>query len=587
MRNNDAIDNNIFTYFNVLNSRDNFRRSAGPHSDEFNTYDTIGLKYFKIFFYFNNGDSDSIGANLSSSTGLLAPTWELSGVSDDNYYQYNSAWSYLKMNCEDERADLLKNFVNLLSNISTKSPWYFSEISGLDAALERKQTMEQNFAMEAERKKISIKCLPDAYDNRIGTLLDLYRAIVWSWKTKRVILPANLRKFDMGIFIFNDPIANLAVSNSGSEFSLETNLSATPGHMYNKLAQVQKTRDLLSSKSIENRYEPQYAYSQISDKSQYYQSSYKYIEFHNCEIDYNSGKTPWGTLTNVDGVSPQYTIDILFDDCYEYGYNEFNMKSFGDMIMWDMDWRNRYNEENNSYLFEILANRYNGDAGIGVRYEWMPNKSTHSLLDNLPDDSIIDTVESLVGKKISEKAQEIVEEGKDTVRRKISEKVQEITDDGKITARRKMSETVAEASENAVMGSFKNSAAVRTLPDINPLKNAVDQLIGTSKNIVWGVLKKAAMGNLYTFSLTRLIDQGKSLLDGNIWTAARNVAEYIQDAKQREESGLPAGHSLFSDPTYTMQTVDDIGNLFEPKKITPTVKRIGNMNQAKSIGNNI
>ena len=105
-----------------------------------------------------------------------------------------------------ERAELLVEFVNLLSNINSESPWYFDEISGLEAALERKSLTERDFKFEEQRQKISIKCKPDSFDDRIATLLDLYRSITYSWALKREVIPSNLRKFDMGIYIFSDPI---------------------------------------------------------------------------------------------------------------------------------------------------------------------------------------------------------------------------------------------------------------------------------------------------------------------------------------------------------------------------------------------
>ena len=280
------------SYQSILKDRELFRKSGTISGGDFNLTDTPGTKYFKIMFYFNNGDVNG-EENTNQSTGLLSPTWLLSGVEDSTYYKYNSAWSYLKMNCEDERADMLVQFVNLLSNISSQSPWYFSELSGLDQALERKQIMDKNFQFDEERKKISIKCLPDAYDDRIATLLDLYRSIVWSWSMKREVVPSNLRKFDMGIFIFDTPVIPF---NSRPQDGVNT-------------------------------------YSEIGE-SYNYKTSYKYIEFHNCEFDYNSNKG-LSAINNQEGTQPEYTIDILFDDCYEERYNEFLTTTLGDMIYWD------------------------------------------------------------------------------------------------------------------------------------------------------------------------------------------------------------------------------------------------------------
>ena len=280
------------SYQSILKDRELFRKSGTISGGDFNLTDTPGTKYFKIMFYFNNGDVNG-EENTNQSTGLLSPTWLLSGVEDSTYYKFNSAWSYLKMNCEDERADMLVQFVNLLSNISSQSPWYFSELSGLDQALERKQIMDKNFQFDEERKKISIKCLPDAYDDRIATLLDLYRSIVWSWSMKREVVPSNLRKFDMGIFIFDTPVIPF-----NSRPLDKMNVYSEIGESYN------------------------------------YKTSYKYIEFHNCEFDYNSNKG-LSAINNQEGTQPEYTIDILFDDCYEERYNEFLTTTLGDMIYWD------------------------------------------------------------------------------------------------------------------------------------------------------------------------------------------------------------------------------------------------------------
>lgn len=486
---------NLLSYSQIIKDRNNFRKAGTKSGGDFNYFDIPGLKFFKIFFYFNNGDSDGI-ANDTTSGGLLAPTWESKDANASNRHEYNSAWSYLKMNCEDDRADLLQQFVNLLSNISSESPWYFSELTGIDEALDRKTIMEKDFKIEEARHKISIKCLPDSYDNRIGTLLDLYRSIVWSWQLKKEILPSNLRKFDMGVFIYNDPVSNFALLDER-----DTELKATPGRLY------PDETDLISSffnskdkKDPNNTSKINYEYSLLGPENEgnEYKSSYKYIEFHNCEIDYNSAKTPWGTLSNIEGVSPQYNIDIYFDDCYEYGYNEFNMKSFGDLIIWDYDYKlgmEKYMQNSNDVAAEkSLDERLNYYTETnGVRYSNIPNPHTPQY------------------------------------KKGIMEKI-----------------------GGAVM-------------------NAAAQVVNVASDAVTGIVKKAVLGNLYTFSLTRMVGQAKSLMQGNVWSTARNVSEYVNDAQQRNEYGLPVGHSLFSKPT----------------KILPTVKKIGNMHQANTLANNI
>ena len=287
MKTNKLTNNELLSYAHILWERNEFRRAGTRSGSEFNYFDSPTNTYFKIFFYFNNGDE--MGSS-DLSGGLLAPTWDV--LTTDEYYKYSSAWSYLKMNGEEDRADKLKKFITLLSNISSYAPWTFKSISGLDTALERKT---DEFKVEEERRKISIQCQPDTYDQRIGTLLDLYRDVVWSWGTKREMIPSNLRKFDMGIYIFSDPVKTIHQSND------EENSA------------------------------------NLMDGTGSYQTSSKYIEFHNCEFDYNSSKSGYGEMTNEEGKQWEYTIDIMFDDVYEMRYNEFMMRKIGDILEYDIN----------------------------------------------------------------------------------------------------------------------------------------------------------------------------------------------------------------------------------------------------------
>ena len=73
-----------------------------------------------------------------------------------------------------------------------------------------------------------------------------------------------------------------------------------------------------------------------------FKPSYKMIEFHDCEFNYNSIKSAWSELNNVEGISPKYTIDITYADCYEISYNNLMMRAIGDVILTDMINAGRY-----------------------------------------------------------------------------------------------------------------------------------------------------------------------------------------------------------------------------------------------------
>lgn len=431
--NNDS----MLSYASIIRDRDMFRKSGTTSGGEFNYADMPGHKYFKILFYFDNGDADGLTAN-GSSGGLLAPTWNLN-VQQNELYQYNSAWSYLKMNADDKRADMLESFVNLLSNINSESPWYFSEISGIDSALERSQV--KDFKFEEERKKISIKCLPDAFDDRIGTLLDLYRAIVWSWTMKREVVPANLRKFDMGIFIFETP--------------------TTPFHKSQPFTGVES-----------------YEYASIGDAQSDYKTSYKYIEFHNCEIDYNSAKSSLGTLTNKEGVEMEYTIDISFDDCYETRYNEFLMKTLGDMIE-----------------------------------------------DSIPSGNIIDEMSTDFDTSMYElKLNEFMDYYQDQ--------------DHQPPTNMKLVENKKKAEGPGIMGKLAKG-----------VETAAKELIGSQVEWAKSKLKRAVLGNIYTYSLATIGQQAKGLLSGHVFSTANAIQNYKEDNKKAQVKYVSKIGNIYKDQT--------------------------------------
>ena len=292
-----------------------FRRVA---REGFNVTDSPDQRFFKLLFYFYNDDeADSINVDFfnGGSSGLLSPTWLENPTGD--YYKYNSAWAYLKNNFEEERANALKNFIILLSRISSESPWYFKEITGVDEAMTR-----ENWIVPTERKKISIKCMADPVDRRIESLISLYRSIVWSQTRKCEVLPANLRKFDMGLFVFSGLINGVTYTKDPSKSPLAS---------INEI----KVADLLKRGGTTENIN----WMEIdSDVDITHNAPYKYLEFHNCEISLDSIKSGYGSLTNESGFEQEFTIDIYFDECYENEYNPYLTEFFGDFFTWDM-WR--------------------------------------------------------------------------------------------------------------------------------------------------------------------------------------------------------------------------------------------------------
>lgn len=298
-------------------------RAADPKG--INRYDNPNALYFKILFYFADTDGfiSSAGLDLNAENdterrikartpaykdpGNIGDTGEDGNCVRGEVYN-NTALNYLLLNDELERAELLKSFISLLSSISNDSPWYFKELSGLESALERKMFVpSEGFKIDEAPKQISIKCLADAYDDRIGTLLDLYRVICYSYSAKKEIIPANLRKFNMAIAVFPAPLRGI------------TGKSGTP--------------DNAIRIPIDNE-----------DK---YVPNLKIIELRNCEFDYNSSKSAWSTLTTEDFFHPEYTITINYTDAYETRYNEVMGKVIPDSMT--IDTRGKRDNISNGY----------------------------------------------------------------------------------------------------------------------------------------------------------------------------------------------------------------------------------------------
>jgi hypothetical protein len=341
---NDLIQYSELSYEYLTNLRKNFVKVG---KEGYKKYDEPGFFFWKPLFYFFNGTDEKSGLG---SAGLLHPSWSeeyiYKPVEDESNIDNskpmntnediirdvslpNSAYNYLLRNGELKRAQLLKNFINLLSEISSFTPWYFKEISGLEDAVSRKEFFNSP-KIDETRKSITITCLADSVDTRIGNMLDMYKAACYSWQTKREIVPANLRKFDMGIYVYLQP---------------------TQRNSFNDIRYV----------------------------------SHKYLEFHNCEIDIDSCK--FGDSFSIETPNMiEYKIVINYDNCYDNRYSNNILGLIGDAITSDFT-TSLFDKENKdvdgSTLKDNIKHKdYTGVEKYGAMYDY---DLTYD--DNLSDDS--------------------------------------------------------------------------------------------------------------------------------------------------------------------------------------------------------
>lgn len=325
------MENNPLSYKTIQQTRQAFRQVS---QEGFNMYDEPGTYWFKPIFYFYRSTELSEETFIGTE-GLLHPSWLEANTEvyakdkrgdkprTEKHEDLNfasSAYNYLMRNDDEYRAHLLKRFIELLSNISTKSPWYFKAVSGLDKAIDHSEEYKSGKFVSDERRQITFTMMEDAVDDRIGTLLDLYRSICYSWKTKREVIPANLRKFDMGIFIFGDMIQNNASDvrfdqiKNGKQRTYEPDddryYLANGVHLDIPTAMDGKDRELAHQNTL-------------------------YLEFQNCEINLNSTKIG-DSMDNAEGTSHTYTLTIDYDECYVNRVNTAIKAIIGDAIVSDL-----------------------------------------------------------------------------------------------------------------------------------------------------------------------------------------------------------------------------------------------------------
>jgi hypothetical protein len=478
-------DNAFLPYTYMLNDINNFKRSGTSYDNQnnFNIYDTPSSKYFKILFYFGS-DSEFTNSLDSAGSGLLAPTWEIIKSNDDKYYEHNSAWAYLKMNDENERAEKLEQFVTLLSDINTNSPWYFSTIGGLQEALERK--VAEDGKLEITDKKITITCLPDAVDNRIGTLLDLYRDITWSWTLKKEIIPANLRKFDMAIYLFDAP----------------DKVGVTYKYLSDKIDGISSE---MSNDDTYNSYNVD-----LIEYIDNYRPSYKMIEFHDCEFNYNSIKSAWSELNNAEGISPKYTIDITFGDCYEISYNNIMMRTIGDVILTDMI--------NGSNIDSDYKSNAQEDDDVYESYTYIDSYNRSSRFYTPQYNNRVARLGSL--------------------------------------------------NSNTFNINNSNDIEYKKVYEPGFLSTAAGELVGHTTAAVKKVAKRLLLGNIYSYSLTNMSNQLSEAAQGNLIKTGLTVNQYIKNSKKYRDKPIDDNKRIYKYLSYDRKAKRFNGTIVDPNSVS-------------------
>jgi hypothetical protein len=245
---------------------------------------------FKLFFSFDQPDS-----------GLLSTIES----------HPNTAYSYLRRIGENQRAEYLKKFVEMLKSINSITPWFFQTIDGLGDAWKHGYNEDEFKAILPKDRKIKIGCLDESIDLRITALLDLYRKACFDWPNRREIVPQNLRFFKVGIYCYEARTINRTGSSIPmSKVQRAKNEQYPPQINKN---QQSNTKKLLGEDPLSDEFSLDYKGDTINDNISRILFMFQYCEF----LPDESG-TFFDGMTNKEMKLSAQTITFSYRNVYEH-----------------------------------------------------------------------------------------------------------------------------------------------------------------------------------------------------------------------------------------------------------------------------
>ncbi len=156
----------------------------------------------------------TLNNTAAAATQLGNPFGQPQYISRQSDVTYYSAYRYLlerEANFPGEnarkRANALRQFTKLLGEINQNSPWFFQSIDGLNTLGQISKSgfqIEDGFdSFDPQRTKdgtLTINCL-ESLNLRIAALAELYNQATFDADNMRWLVPRNLRKFTMWIFV--------------------------------------------------------------------------------------------------------------------------------------------------------------------------------------------------------------------------------------------------------------------------------------------------------------------------------------------------------------------------------------------------
>lgn len=150
-------------------------------------------------------NTDLPGSLGSGNLGSLASQFGIPNTNEQTsgsgYEKSQSAVAYLEKVGEGTRAKYLRAFVQGLQEINRTRPYYWQTIAGLDEAWTKSTQFQLDpYTGTTGEEGIEIGCL-EAIDLKITALFSLFKMAVYDTQFKRFVLPKNLMRFDVYVYI--------------------------------------------------------------------------------------------------------------------------------------------------------------------------------------------------------------------------------------------------------------------------------------------------------------------------------------------------------------------------------------------------
>lgn len=316
-----------------INERQAFIKSPYSFTNE------PGWFYFKIFFKFNTAHGlfgnlflhdkkeniKTYGTDAYTFLKNNRQRFSKTTQTFDYIGEYKSVTSQSKL---DLNITALEEFAVRLNWIMQFEPWFFKGISGLQNSLYKVHT---NLGKEGE---LEIQCMEDAVDMRLTHLFDLYRTAVYDKFNEKIVIPSNLRKFDMTVMLYHVPIRWMQTAS----------ILPSGRYPYKNLGRHSENAHQFVSRM-----------------------SFRMFTFTGCEFDLESlgQATIPGTVINETPFSlGKGSFKIKYQRSFNHNMDEWNQFLFGDDAIY-------YSKKHsiNADPLNIQSNRMNGIAdALGKMY---------------------------------------------------------------------------------------------------------------------------------------------------------------------------------------------------------------------------